>query len=168
MVATSFFFFAATRLNPQRASAVGPLRYRIFSRWDDCYLADLHDHCVSGAAGIVYKRDETNTNADHDCIMSAAAGEALDRLQTLAMAEWGLGVYVTDAWDGDGGHSSASVHYEGRAVDLAAGDGDLAKMGRLASLAVVAGFEWSFNEVNHVHASVAPREGDCVLSHSNV
>ena len=151
---------------PER-NTVGALRYRIYSKWDDCYLADLHDHCVSGDPGIQYKQDEENTSADNDCIMSTAAGDALDRLQTLTKAEWGAagGVYVTDAWDGDGGHSSHSLHFEGRAIDMVPADFDMSKLPRFASLAATAGFEWVYNEGDHVHASVSAAPDACVLVH---
>ena len=146
----------------------GAIQYRIFNDADMCYTKDLHDHCALGSPGIQYKNDEPDPSVDDDCMMSTALGDALDRLQILVQAEWRLDVYVTDAWDGDGGHSSNTLHYEGRALDFVTSDFDTNKIPRLASFAAVAGFDWVLNERDHVHASVSARDFDCVRENTNL
>ena len=71
---------------------------------------------------------------------------------------------MTEAWDEQGQHSTDSLHYEGRAVDLRLSDTyqsnpEIAVLGRLA---VNAGFDWvKYESETHIHASV--REGKYFL-----
>eukprot|EP00808_Paulinella_micropora_P021262 g29997.t1 len=104
---------------------------------------------------IIFK-DEEGTGADH--YMTALLQAKLDTLATLVLAEWGqfhVKLRVTEAWDPDNEHSARSLHYQGRAADLTTSDTDRSRYGRLASLAVEAGFDWVWYEaVDHVHVCV--------------
>jgi hypothetical protein len=102
---------------------------------------------------IVFKDEET-TGADR--MMTPRLERRLMALNQLVRSEWdGLSVRVTEAWDENGEHGPASAHYEGRAVDLTTSDIDPSKLGRLAFLALEAGFDWVyFEDRTHVHASV--------------
>lgn len=130
------------------SEAVGPIAQKIrrrtpgFSR-----LVELD------ATGIVFK-DEEGTGADR--LMSPRLKDRVERLADRVSRTWpGVELRVTEAWDEDDEHGSASVHYEGRAVDLTASDLDPRKLGRIAQLAVKVGFDWVYYEnESHVHASV--------------
>ena len=102
---------------------------------------------------IVYK-DEEGTGAD--LYMTPLLAERLNLLAKLVMHEWpGTKLRVTEAWDPEGEHSRFSTHYEGRAADLTVSPIDREKYGRLAGLALQAGFDWVFYEnASHIHASV--------------
>ena len=102
---------------------------------------------------IVYK-DEEGTGAD--LYMTPRLAERLNLLAKLVMHEWpGTKLRVTEAWDPEGEHSKFSTHYEGRAADLTLSPIDRERYGRLAGLAIQAGFEWVFFEdASHIHVSV--------------
>ena len=98
-------------------------------------------------------KDEERTGADR--IMSVALRLRVHRLESLVAKEWrGTHLRVTEAWDENAEHSAGSLHYEGRAADMTTSDRDPQKLGRLAGLAVEAGFDWVIREPTHVHASV--------------
>ena len=102
---------------------------------------------------IVYK-DEERTGADR--LMSAKLRHKLYLLATKIEREWPeVRLRITEAWDENGEHGNRSVHYEGRAADLTTSDKDSSKLGRVAALAIEAGFDWVyFEDASHVHVSV--------------
>lgn len=58
-------------------------------------------------------------------------------IQSMVENEWsGTNLVVTDAWDNDGGHSTYSLHREGRAADIITSDRTLARLPQLAAFAV--------------------------------
>jgi len=106
---------------------------------------------------IVFKNDEGN---DDDRFMTPRLKEKTDALARLVMQEWpGVKLRVTDAWDEGHGHGATSRHYEGRAADLTTFPVSRARLGRLAGLAVEAGYDWVYYEDSaHIHVSVKREE----------
>jgi len=102
---------------------------------------------------VVFENSEGNND---DRFMSRRLQEKVNALAQLVKQEWpGVKLRVTDAWDEGVGHSSTSLHYEGRAADMTVFPRDRAKLGRLGRLAVDAGFDWVwYEDVSHVHGSV--------------
>lgn len=129
-------------------STCGPIAKRIV-RGD----AEFDQLVQSANAAIVFK-DEEGTGADR--IMSARLEAGLDALATKVSSEWpGVTLRVTEAWDENGEHAGASLHYEGRAADITTSDRDNKRLGRLGRLAVESGLDWVFYENKvHVHVSV--------------
>lgn len=98
-------------------------------------------------------KDEEGTGADR--MMTRNLGVRLEILAELVAVEWpGVKLRITEAWDENGEHRG-KMHYEARAADMTTSPIDANKLGRLAQLAVYAGFNWVFYENKlHVHASV--------------
>ena len=134
--------------NVSEQEAIGEVRARI-SRLSPGFRQLTRNQ----SSDIVFK-DEEETGADR--VMTRRLENRLERLARLVEAEWGdVHLRVTEAWDEQGEHGPESAHYEARAADLTTSDLDPAKLGRLAYLAVQAGFDWVYFENRaHVHASV--------------
>lgn len=128
--------------------AIGPVLLRVSRR-----MPDYRGLRRNRNPDIVFK-DEESTGADR--MMTPRLEQRLLALNRLVQREWeGVSLRVTEAWDENGEHGPTSAHYEGRAVDLTTSDIDSSKLGRLAYLAVQAGFDWVyFEDRTHVHASV--------------
>lgn len=126
-------------------------------------------------------RDEERDGSDR--IMTQRCKEKLNILAVLVQNQWPgnpplvppVKVKVKEAWDDNYMHGENSLHYEGRAVDVATSDRDRSKLGMLASLAVEAGFDWvEYESHGHIHCSVksdssaAIRTGGCFTGTSTV
>ena len=106
-----------------------------------------------------------NTNDQIDYInddarrMTSRTKSKLDVLASLVISEWSdYKLHVAQAWtDQVLPSDSASLHYEGRSVRLQTKDFDEDKLGRLAGLAIEAGFDWvEYTDSNYIRASVIP------------
>ncbi|MEW5961073.1 MAG: hypothetical protein AB1801_25380 [Chloroflexota bacterium] len=112
---------------------------------------------------IVFKNEEAPPYRE-DFLMHPAMLLPLYRLKQLVEAEWGdeVRLRVTDAYDSLLEHDlgqvdenrRASLHFEGRAVDLTTWPTDTNRYARLCALAYCAGFAWVQNEGDHCHASI--------------
>lgn len=103
---------------------------------------------------VIFKNEE---RTDADLMMTRKLKEKIDNLAQLVKTELpGFKLRVTEAWDENMEHNPTSTHYEGRAADMTTDPVSPAKLGRLAGLAVEAGFDWVFFENDkHIHASVS-------------
>jgi hypothetical protein len=131
------------------AEAVGPFRAAILRD-----SPEFRQLVKDENPNIVFKSEEANK--DDDRTMTPRLSENVNRLAELVQAEFPtIKLRITEAWDDSGIHAPTSRHLEGRAVDMTTSDRDGRKLGRLAGLAVEAGFDWVFFEDSlHVHASV--------------
>ena len=106
--------------------------------------------------GIVF--EHTPERSGDTRRMTKKCREALNRLEKLVKEKWPtIKLRVISAWDEETSHrhSTSSLHYEGRAVDITTSDTDSSKLGLLARLAVEAGFDWvKYVQKFRVHASV--------------
>lgn len=102
---------------------------------------------------FVFKDEERDRS---DRLMTPRLRRNLIALSKLVGQTWpALELRVTEAWDDRQEHGPGSLHYEGRAADITTSDQDPGKLGRLAVLAVTAGFDWVYYEdATHVHVSV--------------
>ncbi len=115
-------------------------------------------------ATIVFKGEEEPPYDREDIMMHPAMLLPLWRLNQLVIEEWGgeIRLRVTDAYDSLLEHDlgqpdenrKASLHFEGRAVDLTTWPIDPTGYGRLCILAHCAGFDWVHNEGDHCHAAI--------------
>jgi len=130
------------------AAAIGAITERIARGSGD------FGHLVRCDDPDVVFKDEEGTGADR--MMTPRLRAKLRRLSPLVRRTWpDVRLRVTEAWDERHEHGANSVHYEGRAADITTSDVDPVKLGRLARLAVEAGFDWVFYEdASHVHVSV--------------
>ena len=135
--------------NVSEAQAVG--RFRSAVKRDSDEFSRL---VRNNNPDIVFKAEERHK--DDDRMMTPRLNEKVNELARLVKAEFPrLKLRVTEAWDDTRVHANSSRHLEGRAVDITTSDRDSGKLGRLAGLAVEAGFDWVFFEsTTHVHASV--------------
>ena len=102
---------------------------------------------------FVFKDEERNAS---DRRMTPRLRQKLVELSKHVRQTWPkVELRVTEAWDDRREHGQDSLHYEGRAADITTTDQDPKKLGRLAGLAVQAGFDWVyFEDATHVHVSV--------------
>lgn len=142
-----------------QSEAAGPMICRIES--GSC----AYHHLVGNLdPSIVFKREEDPPYDQEDILMHPAMILPLYRLNELVKSEWGgqVRLRVTDAYDSLLEHDlsqpdenrKASLHFEGRAIDLTTWPIDPARYGRLCMLAHCAGFDWVHYEGDHCHAAV--------------
>jgi hypothetical protein len=102
------------------------------------------------------EHDDHTGDVEDDHLMHWSVEEPFRRLVELVVREGGL-LKVQDIYRAEGIHKAASLHKQGRAVDLTS---EKMSLGRLAALTYAAGFDWVLYERgggHHVHASVNPK-----------
>jgi len=108
---------------------------------------------------------------DEDRLVQPSLLAPVRRLVSTWRADWNRRtdiwgeflVSINEAFDSAGDHKVGSLHYEGRALDLdvipagpgvlVESSGDGYRLGRLAGIAWLAGFDWVYFESSHVHVS---------------
>lgn len=113
---------------------------------------------------IRFKGEEEPPYNQEDFLMHPAMLLPLNRLSELVKREWDgeVQLRVTDAYDSLLEHhlwqpdmdKRASLHFEGRAIDLTTWPIDRLRYGRLCVLAHCAGFDWVHHEGTHCHAAI--------------
>ncbi len=126
--------------------------------WDYSQKAVRHSErseLVRNISPLIVFKDEEGTGVDR--YMTERMAIAVNRLAGLVHAEWPkTKLRVTEAFDEEDEHTSGSTHYEGRGADLTVTPRDLSKLGMVASLATISGFDWVYYEdESHIHVSVA-------------
>ncbi len=99
------------------------------------------------------------------CFSLKRCSQKLNKLAVLVKREWpNTKLRVIGAYDEHGQHPPNSLHYEGRAVDIATSDRDRSKIGVLGVLAFRAGFDWVYYESrSFIHASVISGNGIYII-----
>lgn len=139
--------------------------FRLEQRWpgpkESSYVEKSRQHLkrsdlVENKNPTIVFKDEEKTGVDR--FMSEKLNEAMNRLARHTRHEWsGVRVRVTEAFDEENEHTADSTHYQGRGADLTTSDRDPAKLGMLAALATISGFDWVYYEdEKHIHVSVNP------------
>lgn len=142
-----------------QTEAVGPPRCRI--QRNSCAYYQLVGNLD---ASLIFQGEEGPPYDGEDILMHPAMLLPLSRLNELVRAEWNdaYQLRVTDAYDSLLEHDlnqpdqgrRASLHFEGRAIDLTLWPRDLSQYGRLCALAHCAGFGWVHHEGDHCHAAI--------------
>lgn len=141
-----------------QTQAAGPIVCQMSQRCAKGYLAGNLN------PAIIFKREEQPEYAEEDIFVHPSMLKPLDNLVTLVEQEWDgqIQLRITDAYDSLLEHDlsqadpdrKASLHFEGRAVDLTTWPIDPNLYPRLCSLAHCAGFDWVHNEGDHCHAAI--------------
>jgi hypothetical protein len=113
---------------------------------------------------IKYYDEEAAPFNDEDALMHPAMLAPVSRLRQLVDDEWAgaYQLFVTDTYDRLGDHDLAqpvlgrkySLHFEGLSIDFVTYPVEPARYSRVCALAIAAGFDWVYIEVDHCHVSL--------------